>query len=34
VNELGQPENRPEKSKDHADVRKEMKRILGLIDGE
>ncbi len=34
VNELGQPENRPEKSEDHADVRKEMKRILGLIDGE
>ena len=34
VNELGQPENRPEKSEDHADVRNEMKRIFGVIDGE
>jgi arylsulfatase A len=34
VNELGRPENRPEKQGDHADVRSAMKRIFALIDGE
>jgi arylsulfatase A len=34
VNELGQPENRQEKSEDHADVRKEMEGVLALIEGE
>ena len=34
VNELGRPENRPEKQGDHADVRNEMKRIFALIDKE
>ena len=32
VNDLGRPENRPEKQGDHADVRNEMKRIFSLID--
>lgn len=34
VNGLGQPESRPEKSEAHADVREEMERILGVIDGK
>lgn len=34
VNELGRPENRPEKEGDHADARNEMKRIFALIDKE
>ena len=34
VNELGRPENRPEKQGDHADVRNEMKRIFDFIDKE
>ena len=34
VNELGQPENRPEKQGNRAGVREEMERILGMIDGE
>jgi arylsulfatase A-like enzyme len=33
VNELGRPENRPERQDDHAVVRNEMKRIFALIDG-
>ncbi|MDG2012116.1 MAG: sulfatase-like hydrolase/transferase, partial [Pirellulaceae bacterium] len=33
VNQLGRPENRPEKQGDHAVVRNEMKRIFTLIDG-
>ena len=33
VNELGQPENRPEKKGDHADVRNDMKSIFASIDG-
>ena len=32
VNELGRPENRPEKEGDHADARNKMKRIFALID--
>ncbi len=31
VNELGQPENRPENQGDHADVRKAMKGIFTQI---
>ena len=34
VNELGRPENQPEKQGAHADVRKEMKRIFARIDGD
>ena len=34
VNELGRPENRPERQGDHAVVRNEMKRIFALIDGD
>ena len=34
VNELGRPENRPEKEGDHADARNKMKRIFALIDKE
>ena len=34
VNELGRPENRPEKKTDHPGIRDEMKRILNLIDKE
>ncbi len=34
VNELGRPENRPEKQGDHALARNEMKRIFALIDEE
>ncbi len=34
VNELGNPESRPERQGDHAVVRNEMKRIFALIDGE
>jgi hypothetical protein len=34
MNELGRPENRPQKQGVHADVRNEMKRIFALIDGE
>jgi arylsulfatase A-like enzyme len=34
VNELGRPENRPEKKTDHPEIRDEMKRILNLIDKE
>jgi arylsulfatase A len=34
VNELGSPENPPEKQGDHAVVRNEMKRIFASIDGE
>ena len=34
VNELGRPENRPEKQSDHADVRNEMKRIFTQIDSD
>jgi arylsulfatase A len=34
VNELGRPENRPQKQDDHADVRNEMKRIFAVIDIE
>jgi arylsulfatase A len=33
VNQLGRPENRPERQGDHAVVRNEMKRIFALIDG-
>jgi arylsulfatase A-like enzyme len=33
VNELGSPENRPERQDDHAVVRNEMKRLFALIDG-
>jgi hypothetical protein len=33
VNQLGQPENRPQKQSDHEDVRNEMKSIFTLIDG-
>ncbi|PHR88501.1 MAG: hypothetical protein COA78_36405 [Blastopirellula sp.] len=32
VNELGHPENRPQKQGDHADVRNEMKKIFADID--
>jgi len=34
VNDLGRPENRPEQPSDHPDVRKEMKSIFTLIDGQ
>jgi arylsulfatase A-like enzyme len=34
VNELGRPENRPERQGDHAVVRNEMKRIFDFIDKE
>tara|TARA_B100001971_G_scaffold83064_1_gene76542 strand:- start:472 stop:3717 length:3246 start_codon:yes stop_codon:yes gene_type:complete len=33
VNELGRPENRPERQGDHEAVRNEMKRIFASIDG-
>ena len=33
VNQLGRPENRPERQGDHAVVRNEMKRVFALIDG-
>ena len=33
VNQLGHPENRPQKQSDHEDVRNEMKSIFSLIDG-
>ena len=33
VNELGRPENRPERQGDHAVVRNEMKKTFALIDG-
>ena len=32
VNQLGHPENRPQKQSDHEDVRNEMKSIFSLID--
>jgi|TARA_B100001964_G_scaffold179472_1_gene198146 arylsulfatase A-like enzyme len=34
VNELGRPENRPEKQTNHSGIRKEMKRIFDQIEGE
>ena len=34
VNELGRPENQPEKNDAHAAVRNEMKRIFAQIDGK
>ena len=34
VNQLGRPENRPEKNADHPEIRKEMQRIFERIDKE
>ena len=34
VNQLGRPENRPEKDTDHLEIRKEMQRIFDRIDEE
>ena len=34
VNQLGEPENRPERNTDHLKIRKEMERILNKVAQE